>query len=107
MLSSLDHIVEALIMKAFSFIYYFLSDVSDVSVLNHEMTWDIFFFFSFFTFSAQEWDGNLGVQRDSRPRSAFISDSRGSSPKSLSKSLNNDYMIVPPPKPRLDSTNAL
>ncbi|KAK8389640.1 hypothetical protein O3P69_008971 [Scylla paramamosain] len=47
----------------------------------------------------QEWDGNLGVQRDSRPRSAFISDSRGSSPKSLSKSLNNDYMIVPPPKP--------
>ncbi|MPC55812.1 hypothetical protein E2C01_049757 [Portunus trituberculatus] len=46
----------------------------------------------------QEWDGNLGVQRDSRPRSAFISDSRGSSPKSLSKSLNNDYMIVPPPK---------
>ncbi|XP_050737687.1 dedicator of cytokinesis protein 3-like isoform X2 [Eriocheir sinensis] len=46
----------------------------------------------------QEWDGNMGVQRESRPRSAFISDSRGSSPKSLSKSLNNDYMIVPPPK---------
>lgn len=51
---------------------------------------------------AKEWDGNLGVQRESRPRSAFISDSRGSSPKALSKSLNNDYMIVPPPKSRLD-----
>lgn len=39
--------------------------------------------------------------RDSRPRSAFITDSRGSSPKSLSKSLNNDYMIVPSQKMRL------
>ncbi|KAK4293650.1 hypothetical protein Pmani_033668 [Petrolisthes manimaculis] len=46
----------------------------------------------------QEWDSGVGSQRESRPRSAFISDSRGSSPKSLSKSFNNDYMIVPPPK---------
>ncbi|KAG7153404.1 Dedicator of cytokinesis protein 3-like, partial [Homarus americanus] len=46
----------------------------------------------------QEWDSGSGNQRESRPRSAYISDSRGSSPKSLSKSLNNDYMIVPPPK---------
>ncbi|XP_045606392.1 dedicator of cytokinesis protein 3 isoform X3 [Procambarus clarkii] len=46
----------------------------------------------------QEWDVGIGSQRDSRPRSAYISDSRGSSPKSLSKSLNSDYMIVPPPK---------
>ncbi|XP_042209941.1 dedicator of cytokinesis protein 3-like isoform X4 [Homarus americanus] len=46
----------------------------------------------------EEWDSGSGNQRESRPRSAYISDSRGSSPKSLSKSLNNDYMIVPPPK---------
>ncbi|XP_071543136.1 dedicator of cytokinesis protein 3 isoform X3 [Panulirus ornatus] len=46
----------------------------------------------------QEWDVGMASHRDSRPRSAFISDSRGSSPKSLSKSLNNDYMMVPPPK---------
>ncbi|XP_037792049.1 dedicator of cytokinesis protein 4-like [Penaeus monodon] len=46
----------------------------------------------------QEWDEGVASMRDSRPRSAFITDSRGSSPKSLSKSLNNDYMIVPSQK---------
>ncbi|XP_042868283.1 dedicator of cytokinesis protein 3-like isoform X2 [Penaeus japonicus] len=46
----------------------------------------------------QEWDEGVANMRDSRPRSAFITDSRGSSPKSLSKSLNNDYMIVPSQK---------
>ncbi|XP_066947355.1 dedicator of cytokinesis protein 3 isoform X4 [Macrobrachium rosenbergii] len=47
----------------------------------------------------QEWDEGVGgSQRDSRPRSAFITDSRGSSPKSLTKSLNSDYVIVPSSK---------
>ncbi|XP_076035833.1 dedicator of cytokinesis protein 3-like isoform X2 [Oratosquilla oratoria] len=44
----------------------------------------------------QEWEESLSAFRDTRPRSALITDSRGSSPKSLTRSLNNDYIIVPP-----------